>query len=303
VWSGPRIRRLRVDNEGWTNLMLEVNGSWMVRIPRWREAADSLSFEVQLLEYLRRHLRVRIPEPVIVGSLDSPRGWPFFAYRKLPGAPLRRLGSLSLSSKTRVARFLDDMFVDLGRCRGPPLVRIGILQGDPATYSGRYERLRSRYEEVGAGRLPDPLAHKVSQLLNDAIATVRRSRFRPVLLHGDLWPSHILWNELTQRPTGVIDWEDARLGDPAANLVALEDLGPTNLLELGDGHRDRSDRLFWHRVELYWRLLPLWGYLFGVQSKQADTAGRHLEQLRRSVDSRPTWIDAVLGVGGPESSD
>jgi aminoglycoside phosphotransferase (APT) family kinase protein len=38
-----------------------------------------------------------------------------------------------------------------------------------------------------------------------------------VLLHGDYWPGNILWNggELV----AVIDWEDARVGDPLADLA------------------------------------------------------------------------------------
>lgn len=41
------------------------------------------------------------------------------------------------------------------------------------------------------------------------------------LLHGDMWPGNILWSE--GRITGLIDWEDASLGDP------LEDIGITRL--------------------------------------------------------------------------
>lgn len=36
------------------------------------------------------------------------------------------------------------------------------------------------------------------------------------LLHGDYWPGNVLWRE--GRLVGVIDWEDAALGDPLADL-------------------------------------------------------------------------------------
>jgi aminoglycoside phosphotransferase (APT) family kinase protein len=38
-----------------------------------------------------------------------------------------------------------------------------------------------------------------------------------VLLHGDYWPGNVLWKD--GRLVGVIDWEDARLGDPLADLA------------------------------------------------------------------------------------
>lgn len=39
----------------------------------------------------------------------------------------------------------------------------------------------------------------------------------PVLLHGDYWLGNILWRD--GRIAGVIDWEDAKVGDPVADLA------------------------------------------------------------------------------------
>ena len=40
---------------------------------------------------------------------------------------------------------------------------------------------------------------------------------RSVLLHGDYWPGNVMWRD--GRLVAVIDWEDARLGDPLADLA------------------------------------------------------------------------------------
>lgn len=40
---------------------------------------------------------------------------------------------------------------------------------------------------------------------------------RQVLLHGDYWPGNVIWRD--GRLVAVIDWEDARLGDPLADLA------------------------------------------------------------------------------------
>jgi aminoglycoside phosphotransferase (APT) family kinase protein len=39
----------------------------------------------------------------------------------------------------------------------------------------------------------------------------------PVLLHGDFWPGNILWKE--GEIAGVIDWEDAELGNPLVDFA------------------------------------------------------------------------------------
>jgi aminoglycoside phosphotransferase (APT) family kinase protein len=38
-----------------------------------------------------------------------------------------------------------------------------------------------------------------------------------VLLHGDYWPGNVLWHD--GKIVAVIDWEDARLGDPLIDLA------------------------------------------------------------------------------------
>lgn len=42
-------------------------------------------------------------------------------------------------------------------------------------------------------------------------------RNQAVLLHGDFWPGNILWQ--TGRLAAIIDWEDAAVGDPLADLA------------------------------------------------------------------------------------
>jgi aminoglycoside phosphotransferase (APT) family kinase protein len=43
------------------------------------------------------------------------------------------------------------------------------------------------------------------------------SRNPPVLLHGDYWPGNVLWRE--GRLVAVVDWEDAKSGDPLIDLA------------------------------------------------------------------------------------
>jgi aminoglycoside phosphotransferase (APT) family kinase protein len=42
-------------------------------------------------------------------------------------------------------------------------------------------------------------------------------RNSPVLLHGDFWPGNVLWKD--GQLVGIIDWEDAALGDPLADVA------------------------------------------------------------------------------------
>ena len=73
------------------------------------------------------------------------------------------------------------------------------------------EKLRERPLEVDEsldeGRIRDAL---------EAVWPLPR-RNASVLLHGDFWPGNVLWRD--GQLVGVIDWEDAALGDPLADVA------------------------------------------------------------------------------------
>lgn len=73
-----------------------------------------------------------------------------------------------------------------------------------AKISSRPFQLDSSLEE---GRIRDALQ----------VAWPWAGRNATVLLHGDYWPGNVLWRD--GRLVGVIDWEDAALGDPLADLA------------------------------------------------------------------------------------
>ena len=91
-----------------------------------------------------------------------------------------------------------------------------------------------------------------------ALGDVEQRRNRPVVLHGDYWPGNVLWRD--GRLVAVIDWEDACLGDPLADLATAR---VELLCRYGDEAMDRFTT----------------GYLLAHQ----DTIG----PLR--LDSLPLW--------------
>ena len=83
-----------------------------------------------------------------------------------------------------------------------------------------------------------------------------------VLLHHDLKPAHIFATAdgTSATLTAVIDWGDARVGDPAADLARLSMTGPATLSAFAAGYRDLdveelSDRLARYRIS--WNVAAL----------------------------------------------
>lgn len=71
-------------------------------------------------------------------------------------------------------------------------------------------------------QLADLIAEYLKPSADDRIRSAMRRAVKGIslnptaLLHGDFWLGNLLWNG--NRLSGIIDWEDAMLGDPLADL-------------------------------------------------------------------------------------
>jgi aminoglycoside 2''-phosphotransferase len=255
----------------------------MFRFPRWPSAARTLGREVSLLEFLADRLSARIPAPILVGVMEEPRGWPFMAYEKLPGNPLGSLRSLTRSERLHLTAFLIRLFSELADCPKAPLERIGLPSGDRRNWDARFGSLRRRFERSAQGRVPRRTQRQVLEWFKEFHNSLADSHYRPVLLHGDLWPSHILRDPTTHQPNGVIDWEDSRFGDPAYDLCTFGDLGEEHFAKLIEGRRAPSDPGFEKRLGFYRRILPIHGLVFGLESGRPSVFRSNLKQLEAEI--------------------
>ncbi|WP_342239601.1 phosphotransferase family protein [Inquilinus sp. OTU3971] len=117
----------------------------------------------------------------------------------------------------------------------------------------------------------------------------------PVLLHGDVWPGNLLWRH--GRLRAVIDWEDAAVGDPLADLAnARLELS----IALGEDAMAILTRHYLALSEIDTTALPLWE-LWAALRPIADLPGwglepeaeRRLRQRHRAFTGR-----ALAAVGG-----
>jgi aminoglycoside phosphotransferase (APT) family kinase protein len=118
--------------------------------------------------------------------------------------------------------------------------------------------LPRRTNRVGTYLATPPRELDVS-LREDEVRDALRDRWPPeppvraALLHGDFWPGNVLWDGDTVR--GVVDWEDAAVGDP------LADMGVTRLDVLwayGQSAMEAFTSRYCELRDVDARQLPLW---------------------------------------------
>ena len=227
---------LEIVEDGWDSLVLEVGGQWIVRVPRREGVRATLATEVRLLP----ELAPTLPAPVPAFELVSDGA---VAYRKLPGTPIDDPRPALGHQAGRFLAALHAFPVERGRELGVP--------SHDLDWRDRYRRFTREVLDA-AGPLLGPEAETmVAQYLEEDA----NFAFAPRLIHADLGPAHLLaeGDELT----GVIDWGDVRIGDPALDFAWLleQPFAEAVLAAYGDHDPGLPERaLFYHRLGPWYEL-------------------------------------------------
>jgi aminoglycoside phosphotransferase (APT) family kinase protein len=149
--------------------------------------------------------------------------WPFAGYRRLEG---RELSSLRPADETygELAAALGGFLRALHGTDAAPLTEAGL----PGDEIGRLDdvrmmpKLETRLRELHeAGIVRDPAAIlRAAEALRPIAPPSRLT-----VAHGDLYARHVLVSD-AMTATGIIDWGDVHLGDPAVDLSIAFSLIP-----------------------------------------------------------------------------
>jgi aminoglycoside phosphotransferase (APT) family kinase protein len=251
--------------EGWDSRVLEVNGEWIVRVPRREEVREWMRREARLLPELAAVLPVPIPRFEVVEDSDVF----FVAYRKLRGEPLVDVEA-PVPLAGELGRFLATLHV-LGRGH------------EAATWLAQHWKLIDRCIEEVAPLLASDEARRAEAMFSGVLSSWDES-LPTALIHADLGPAHILHDG--RSVTGVIDWSDARLGDPALDFAWLlhgtSDAFATSLFDTYT--RERSpDPGLGDRALFYHRLGPWHGVLYGLEHGRTDLIESGLAGIRERL--------------------
>lgn len=200
-----------------------LNETRVVRVPKHEEARSALAREACLMPRIQAALPLPVSQPSYLSSAAGP--YSLSVHERLSGTelskplwtafpePLRRSLAAGVGSFLGALHSLD---VSLGESCGVAVVdhRQEIV--------GLERRLKGR---VG-GLMPGALRTALRDCFARYLAGGPRWSYRPAILHGDFGPGHVLVDVERGVLSGVIDWGDARIGDPARDFIFVyEDWG------------------------------------------------------------------------------
>ena len=213
------IRTVRAHHGGWACQVLEINRRWIFRFARMLANARDTERALRFYPLLQRVVSVPIPSTRWVSR--TPKGRiRFVGYPKLPGREMPSTG-LGGDRGQRWARSLAGMLRALDCVPTHKAINVGIpLMAPREEQEYRWRRYRSIARIVGS-RISRGDLRRDHESNTVALEDPHFFRVRPTLGHGDLFPYHILVGPGRLGITGVIDWEDASIQDPAVSLAGL----------------------------------------------------------------------------------
>lgn len=253
--------------EGLDNVAFEINNDLLVRFSRSPDP-ERTTREVRLLTAIRSISPLPVPEPVF-GPAEA--GQDCFAYRKLPGVPLIDAPACATD---RIAATLADFLRSL---HAVPVEQVRDLVEDADQPLSEWRDDAEETFPIVADRFPGHVRRRIEAFL---AADPPPGPSTLVFSHNDLGIEHVLVDPRTSEVTGIIDWSDAALVDPAYDFGLLfRDLGPA-----APPPPDLHDR-----AVFYARCGMLEDLAYGIETgrrRYADKSVAALEWLFPETDGR-----------------
>ncbi|BCJ74942.1 hypothetical protein CS0771_44860 [Catellatospora sp. IY07-71] len=273
---GYRVGTVALLGEGADNVAYEVNGELIVRFAKEPEPGARIkrvNDEAGLLAVVAGVSPVPVPTPAFTVAEQG-----CLAYHKLPGLPLIGLPvARRADGRTAVAAALGEFLAAL---HSVPVDRVAQLVGvDDEPLRRWLDEAAELYADLAS---VVPSAHRPAvEAFLDAPPPADGSHIL-VFSHNDLGIEHVLVDDSGSEVTGVIDWSDAALCDPAYDFGLLyRDLGPDALHAALRGYRADAvaARALRGRAAFYARCSVLEDMAYGIEQGRREYLDKSLAAL------------------------
>lgn len=270
-WPELDVATLEPVGGGWDCFTYLADGGWVFQFPRRARAADGLRRQHAFLPELALEVSAAVPVPERWS--DDPV---CLGYRAIEGVPVDDAfltGDADLLPE-RLGRFLYDLHM-------VPVEYLGLRPGDPRAWRDGFGEL---FADLRARALPllDPRSRTTAEAMFESFLASPPG-FATAFHHGDLGPEHILRTPRGDL-AGVIDWGEAKVGDPAMDfawiLFAHPDIGERALAAYGGA----PDTWFRERARFYHRLGPWYEVLYGLDNEQPAFVESGLAGVRERLN-------------------
>ena len=200
---------------------------YILRVPdiafRNEDGVQLIQDESAKLKNLTNFLSIPIPQPLKI-SLDGKM--PFMVYEKLPGVPLSSaFRSMTPQSKKNAATGIASFLNQLHSPYMLHQVNSRVFQTNFRTsdYKSYWETQFDEIQEKVFSLVNSSQKVWIYHIFAEFLENPSNFRFKPTLTHCDFDTSNILVSPDKGNITGIVDFEETKAWDPAADLLFYED--------------------------------------------------------------------------------
>jgi aminoglycoside 2''-phosphotransferase len=266
-----------IHSEGWDSLAVAVNDALIFRFPKRRDVEPQYQIERRLLPALAGALPIRIPDVAFFWPGGPAHPSIFIGHHLIEGAQLTA-AHLTPNHVDDIAREIGEFLAALHRFPVAQATQLGVLAGEAGAWRLRYQQ---QYEQIQSRVLPLLDQAAQARIMRDWRSFLNDdTRFPTTLIHHDLADEHILYDAARGTISGIIDWGDTAIGDPAIDFTGLLAVGGEGFVAGVLSHYQRAvDDSFRQRMRFYLRAMPINTLLFGLSSGQEQLVREGLAKI------------------------
>ncbi len=264
----PDIKKSRINQitSGQNNFLFSVNDELMFRFPKNDFNMNKLLKEYEFLNKLKDEMLLTIPytKELVLGKTYKDT---YLVYKKIEGKPLRQDIFKTVDDEKVLAKQLAVFLKKLHSETITEKFDGLLLEVDVLEYwKDMHERFTNKLYEF----MTDKSIKEMDQNFNRIFETLRKD-FKTTVIHGDFGPSNILYEGQTSKISGIIDFSEMMISDPAYDIASL--IGPFGYgvdfaKEMTKHYKEIEGYL--ERALLYKTTFALQEALYGVEHNDCD---------------------------------
>jgi len=213
------IEKYSFNTEGQNNDIVIVNDTLVFKFPKYQQGIAKLEKEIDLLNILKTYITLDIPnykyknfEPLEVGRV-------FGGYKIIKGTSLKKDIFCNITKQQNIAKQLATFLKQL---HSIPIEKINI---NKMTNDDNYSEWKNLFEGIQQKLfkfMSKGSKDLISRNFNDFLG--QDLNFKQTVIHGDFGPSNIIFDPRSKLISGIIDFNEVSIGDPAIDIASL--IGP-----------------------------------------------------------------------------
>lgn len=265
------IEKYNFNCEGQNNDIVIINHEYVFKFPKYPEGIEKLKREIDVLDILNRYISLDIPKGKYFNVDALKVGQVYCGYKMIKGVSFGNEIYNNVEDKKNIAVQLATFLKQL---HSIPVKEVRSCSVKIIDNRSEWESVFNRIQE----KLFSFMKKESQELIYDNFNRFLNQNFKIMntLIHGDFGPSNIIFDLDKQIISGIIDFNDVSIGDPASDIASL--IGPFGygkaFVKSFESIYPNIEELL-QRAEFYASTFALQEALFGIEygDKKAFNAG------------------------------